>query len=424
MSDDFTKALLREEAAPRRALADALFATVKTGVPFVHALAAAEVLGFEVLERYLGRSDVPFVREVVPDATLIAQLPPGLCGRLRAIPVRRDKTAVCVDPVDVVDVVVADPTDAHPADEIAFHLGARVRLFRATVGAIEEALEARRSRATPPWGTPIHDAPTLADPEPAPNSLGSEIPIPLTRRAFSTSAVSGGTQRPPPWVDPTDSALGEGYAVEPGAFRQIVEVNERRHDAVFARAAITQRPALGPSFIPSPPSVPTEMAPSSHAGLARSPEVAAVVDALREAASRDAMLDLILTGARVVAVKAALFVVKRDGYHGWTCTPEFSDEATLRALHLPFDVGSVFDQAVRDGFYLGPIPPDDAHGSFGALLRGGSDNVALAPIFVSGKAIVVLVADDLTETGSAIRALEELARAAATALMRVVRARR
>jgi hypothetical protein len=82
----------------------------------------------------------------------------------------------------------------------------------------------RRANWTPPWGTPVHNAERSAKSEPPRSALGSEIPIPLTRRTFA--AVSGGTQRPPPLVDPADSALGEGYPVDSAHFRQIVEVNE------------------------------------------------------------------------------------------------------------------------------------------------------------------------------------------------------
>src|SRR5690349_22143737 len=56
--------------------------------------------------------------------------------------------------------------------------------------------------------TPVPQHPQLQlGSEPPKSGLGSEIPIPLTRRAFGP--VAGGTQRPPPLVDPTDSGLGE-----------------------------------------------------------------------------------------------------------------------------------------------------------------------------------------------------------------------
>ncbi|MBF5066946.1 hypothetical protein G6O45_27430, partial [Salmonella enterica subsp. enterica serovar Istanbul] len=82
----------------------------------------------------LARSEAPYLRQVVPLAELVDRLPPGLCARLLALPVRRDAIT------GTVDVVVADAGDPHPGSEIAFHLGAPVRLVRASPAAIEKAL--------------------------------------------------------------------------------------------------------------------------------------------------------------------------------------------------------------------------------------------------------------------------------------------
>jgi hypothetical protein len=257
---------------------------------------------------------------------------------------------------------------------------------------------------TPPWGTLVHGS------EPPDEGLGSEIPIPLTRRAFGS--VSGGTQRPPPLVDPQRSALGEGYAVEPGQLRQIVEVNERPPSAASAW------PEPVTSFIPGPPPLPGAAA----ATPSRLVDRGAVLSALRAASSRDEVLALVLAGARMVAAKVALFVAKRNGYVGWACTPELAGRAALMSLVLPLDGGSVLEAASREGMYLGPLGAHD--GPLDALLGGATRDVAAVPIRVAGKTAVVVLADDLGETMLATRRLEELASAAGDAFTRLVRARR
>ena len=433
MTDELTKALLLEEVASKDVVADALLASVMGRVSFVQALAESRQVSADVLGRYLARAEAPFLRMVAPLQEIVERLPPGLCAALLALPVRRDAIT------GTVDVVVVDAADPHPAKEIAFHLGAPVRLVRAPLAAIEDALHRLRGSlppaldprddermydsrpragvpappaasenaaspfkggTTPPWGTQVGPAtpPSAPPSEPPRSGLGSEIPIPLTRRTYA--AVSGGTQRPPPLVDPKDS-LGEGYAVDAGHFRQIVEVNERSRNAGDAAgASLLQRFSI----------------PFADIG--------GILAALRAAGARDEVLELVLTGARMVARKVALFVVKRGGYLGWACTPEFGERAQLQSILVPLDSTSVFEEAVRDGLYLGPLRHDEVHAALLHVMHGATRDVAVVPIRVSGKTAVVVLADELGDTMLATRRLEELARAAGEAFARIVRMRR
>lgn len=531
MSDELTKALLLEEVVEERAFAEALFASVKGGVPLVQALVDSRAVSPDILTRYLGRSDAPFLRQVVPVTELVDRLPHGLCARLLAVPVRRDAIT------GTVDVVVADPSDWHSAHEVAFHLGAPVRLVRAPIAAIEEALRklrhrskppsarppasrpsarpphasrpdderiydsrprasshaqapapaavpasvrratlpppdpslakkderalvldglspealrpsrvpvveqriahvvpppstappaiARRGRDTPTWGTPVHNAPVATAPSEVPASgLGSEIPIPLTRRTYATDR--GGTQRPPPLLDPSDSGLGEGIPLDPAQLRSVVEVrtnNTANTDIDGLRPdAMLQSPMA--SFIPGPPPMPAAGKFAAYAPQIPFADVGGILAALRAAGSRDEVLELVLTGARVVAARVAVFVVKRGGYLGWACTPEFGDRAALQAVLIPMDAASIFDEAVHEGLYLGPIRHDELHMPLHTVMRHATRDVAVVPIRVSGRTAVVIVADELGDTMLATRRLEELAMAAGDAFARIVRLRR
>ena len=163
---------------------------------------------------------------------------------------------------------------------------------------------------------------------------------------------------------------------------------------------------------------------AAYARRCRAADIGGILAALRAAGSRDEMLELVLTGARIVAHKVALFIVKRGGYLGWACTPEFADRAALQSILVPLESASVFDEAVREGLYLGPIRHDEAHAPLLHVMRGAARDVAVVPIRVSGKTAVVLVADELGDTMLATRRLEELARAAGDAFGRIVRLRR
>ena len=280
----------------------------------------------------------------------------------------------------------------------------------------------RRPRDTPPWGTQAHGGATAAPPSDQPTSaLGSEIPIPLTRRTFN--AVSGGTQRPPPLRDPSSTGLGEGIPIDPGHFRQIVELHDRTQTHADAGLpGVREAPVA--SFIPGPPPMPGGGVFAAYAPQMPAAESGGILAALRAATSRDEVLELVLTGARNVAHRVALFVVKRGGYLGWACTPEFAERGSLQAVLVPLEAASVFDEAVREGLYLGPIRHDEVHATLLHVMRGASRDVAVVPIRVSGKTAVVLVADDLGDTMIATRRLEELAQAAGEAFTRIVRLRR
>lgn len=518
-ADELTKALLVEEVAPPRKVAEALFASVNGGVPLLQALVDSGAASPDVLARYLARNDAPFLRHVVPIPELVERLPRGLCARLLALPVRRDAIT------GTIDVVVADPADPHPPSEIAFHLGAPVRAVRAPVAAIEEALrrlrmssrehvgsipspaerfheaaraaersdgdlyDSRRevrdgwansfparadgnaprrgptlppampelSKAlpserdaparrgglvlepdsapppahqqpaparirTPPWGTPVHvlresnprRAPATDPPQ---SGYGSEIPIPLTRKTYHPGMLGGGTQRPPPLVNPAAGGLGEGYAFDPSNLRDVVEKG----------APGVSVPAAGQpigSFIPGPPPLPGASGFTAFAPQLPFPEMHGILAALRNAGSRDEILELVLTGARMVALKVALFVVKKGGYLGWVGTPELADRAALQSVLIPLDANSIFDRAVREDLYLGPIRHDEVHAPLLRVLKGPSRDVAVVPVRVSGKTAVIILADELGDTMIGTRRLEELARAAGEAFARIVRTRR
>jgi hypothetical protein len=484
---------LVEEVATPRAVAEALFASINGRIPFLHALVDAGAVAPELLDRYLARAHVAFVPHVTALPELVERLPEGICERLLALPVRRDPAS------GAIEIAVADPSDPHAAREIAFHLGMPVRVVRAPVAAIEEALRRlrilaredgpmdrfreaaraaeesfeleRRSRParsrslpppapalaismpsstdipprrgglvidtdsapppgtpsgapprvrTPPWGTPVHNV-KVAPTDPPSSGYGSEIPIPLTRRNWNV--VSGGTQRPPPFLDPTAAGLGEGYAIDTTGFRDVVEKGTpitapSAAPSVGAPAPISTRTARAAS-IPGPPPLPAQMAAPSF-----SPEVGNVLAALRNVSTRDEILDLVLTGARVVALKVALFVVKKGGYVGWSGTVDLADRAALQRVAIPLDANSIFDSAVRQDLYLGPLPIDDVHAPLFRILASPTRDVVAVPIKVTGKTAVIILADDLGDTMIGTRRLEEIARAAGEAFSRMVRTQR
>jgi hypothetical protein len=383
---ELAQSLLRSDAVTREGLARALFASVTEGVPLVRALLVTGALDERLLDAELARWDGPTVRDLSFDAELVAKLPAGLCRRLLALPLCRDRES------GAVHVAVADGRDPHGPLEIAAHLGLRTEPFRARLGPLLAAIDrldgaarsgpvplaapmwvrpdlARMAKMrTPAWGTPIPSPPS---PSVAPHVVrvtDSERPIPLLRRSKAPRA-------------------------EPQRDAEIPPASRRPARSSFV---------TGP--LPLPPAEP-------------------VLAALRAAHDRDAVIALVLTGVHAVARRVAILVVKRDLFLGWACTPEFCDVRTLRAVQIPTTSPSILATAAAAGTYLGPIFETEAHVPLLQAMGRASRDVAITPVRVSGRPALILVADELADAALSTQRIDEIAEEAGKALGRVVRRR-
>ena len=146
-----------------------------------------------------------------------------------------------------------------------------------------------------------------------------------------------------------------------------------------------------------------------------------MLDGIRAATSRDAVLELLVTGARTIARKVALFVVKKHELVGWTCTPELGDVATFRALHVRLDATTILARALPGGTHLGRVLRSAAHAPILAAMKDAPGEVAVTGVRVEGHPAVVILCDELGDTMIATRRMDELARVAGEALAGIVR---
>jgi hypothetical protein len=147
----------------------ALAVSRRTNLPSALAVDRPDLL--ELIDRELGRAELPSLEIVRPQPNLVAALPAGLCERLGALPVRQDPRS------GRIDVAVVDPLDPHVARELEFHLDRPVRLLFARFEAIDAAL-----RQLPIGVTRAPSGP----------------PLPLVRRAVSLGpSVSSGSATEP-----------------------------------------------------------------------------------------------------------------------------------------------------------------------------------------------------------------------------------
>jgi hypothetical protein len=435
------RALLLADAVTPSALARALFAVATEGVPLPRALVALGAMRHDRLEEELARVEGPVVRHVVPLPDLVAQLPPGLCSRMLALPIRQDPRT------GTVDVAVADARDPHAAREIGFFLKAPVRIVRAPLAAIEAALDrtvtasATRAEAlaapiwmaekppmpprqstTPIWGTPIPRRSTMPPgpgtmrPTP-PSSMPPSMPLLLTRPPLPRTSFAS-----PPL--PTFASSGTLHSPQAPAMRPTLD--EDGEPILELRTNNMRGPMSFSESVTTAPFGYTEggevrvLSGSEAPGLPF-PDASAVIGLMRGAGTRDQVLGALLSGVRAVARKVALFVLKQNAYVGWTCTPELGHVAAIRQVSIPVALPSVFTTAAAGSTYLGPLYRNEASSQLLDVMEKASRDVSIAAVRVQGRPVVLIVADELGDTLLATQRIEELARAAGDALARVVK---
>lgn len=159
------------------------------------------------------------------------------------------------------------------------------------------------------------------------------------------------------------------------------------------------------------------------------PPPAAVVDvkmfltAMNKANHRDDIVELAFRCMGLFANRVALFSAKRDGFHGWLCNEAFGSPEALRKVVIPNNQPSVMATAATTTTYLGPLPTTPVHGPLLAVMGKASSDLAVASVRVGGKVAAMLVCDELRDTLSSTRKLDELARTMGDALTRLVKTR-
>jgi type II secretion system (T2SS) protein E len=420
------RSLLLADAVTPDALAEALLLSATRGTSLVRALLATDAIDAPQLELHLERGNAPYMRHVAAVPPLLQGLPPGLCERLLALPVRRDPRT------GTVDVAVVDPSDPHPAEEIGHWLKVPVRVVRTSLASLDAALrrtsevpdEGLRSLAPPIWVPPYAETP-----RPVANTPAHGSPA-LGASANTTADGSPSPMGAPnPAVDPNiPFALTRKGVAPSDSLGTAADRKEETPDPVLdLRRPKTSRPAAAEA--PEQPVTvrgPFGLGAESGQPTARpSAEFAAILGEIREAHDRDAILELVLAGACTIARRAAVLAFKRGALIGWTCSSELADRAALRTVHL-IAAGTALAPALdHGGARLVRIPLDATHAPLLWVMNTPpAKEVALVAMRVEGKPVAVVFADGLNEPLQAVLRLEEIAQVAEVAIAAVLRQRR
>jgi hypothetical protein len=440
------RSLLLADAVTPQALAQALLMSATRGMSLVRALLATRAIDAMRLEQLLERGDAPYMRHVAPVMSLVQPLPPGLCERLLALPVRRDPRT------GTIDVAVVDARDSHPVEEMAHWLKAPVRMVRTSLAAMDAALRrvhekheaGMRPLAAPIWvpsateprpdlpRTPAYGSPAVeASSSPAadeadeadessmngelqPTAHDPDIPIPLMRKSLASVTVS---DLGPPAVE-----RGVPADVEP-----VLELRSRRPagaaSAIGPQAregAPETEPVLDLRKRKSLHSVPPSAPPSPFE------DVGPRLDAIRAAPDRDTILEEVVLAVRTIARKVGVMAVRRDALVGWSCTAEFAERTTFRAARLPMTMSGVLGVALASpSAELARIPKDGTHAPLlAAMISPPAREVGMVAIRVDSKPVALVLADDMDDALVGAQRLELVARVAGQSLARLLRERR
>jgi hypothetical protein len=458
MTFALARSLLLADAVSPDAMAQALLAAATRGTSLVRALVATRAIEIGRLEQHLERGDAPFMRHVAPVLALVQHLPPGLCERLLALPVRRDPRT------GTIDVAVVDARDPHPVEEMAHWLRAPVRMVRTSLASMDTALRRiherpsqPRSLAAPIWvppavevsrevmKTPAYGVQAL-DPSSGPATT-RDVRIP---EHVGADGFSDGTARVPS-QHPIDSGHSDDVTMEPDTQRpNIPFVLTRRsapslpsvlgppaeerlagqplseddgvvHELQTRREPepvleLRRRKSMYPEVDSPPSSAPTLVGLPTAAGI----------EAIRSAQDRDLLLDRVVGAMSAVARKVAVLAVRKDALLGWTCSPELGDRAALRAARItpaPSDALRIVQD--EKGALFARIPKDGTHAPLLAAMRvPPSGEVGMVAVRAYGKVVAVVVADEMRDPRLVKGRLEEVAQVAGEATERLLRERR
>jgi hypothetical protein len=355
--------------APAAAVEQALIAEASQGVPFVAALTERFPELAQMAERELERAEAPEIHWVRPVPELVRRVPAGMCERLLAVPVHEDAND------GRVDVAAVDVLGPHVGVEFAFHLAAPVRVLRARLPEIRAAL--------------------------------ASLAVPVGR----ASGDSRGSVRAPPDV----SYSGTQGSVPPPRLPSDAPIPLVRRPPFSQRSAGTapSEPVLNLSrskvFSPEPPFAFELSFEAATAELARADSAEQVARVLCQALEPAVVL--------VVAVRGGSLEVR-------AASRSVADKATS-SFSLPAGKNSVFDIAVRAGFYLGPLPSTWVHAELRGLLpSGAADEVYSAPVLVASRPVLALMMARFGPSLDATRRADRLIVAAAAAIERILRSKK
>lgn len=240
-------------------------------------------------------------------------------------------------------------------------------------------------------------------------------------------------------VDPLETHVEQEFSfhlnarvrVVRAAYADLVTALDMLKDAArgHARApspALYNEPLKGGGGTPSSPPIPlVRRQPGSATAPSPRPPLGPARTRILAASNPPELIDALLHALAAEAKKVLLLAVKEGSFEGLRSNLErAAGAADVRSLRSAVGEPSVLQSALTAGYYLGGLKQAPFDRAIAATLELGADEVYALPVFVSGRAALMVVAGGLEGTLETTRRIDELSRDAGAQLEQIVRSRK
>ena len=341
----------------------------------------------QLVEFYHKRLMIPRMPDaklnVIP-ARVLQLVPADMAAEFRVVPVE-------IDNEGTLTVAMADPSDNHAVDELAFFADRFVLRAVASESAVRRALETHYGLrfSSPRPGERAAPAP-FTGPAAPPTFVGAPSNGPASDAKPSSGnappARSGSIQVPP---KPSREELE----------RQIVLLTRvKRSEETPLPMPVPPPPDYTPTYASDepilltkrkPPPEPVDTIPGMTLPIPETP-----LEQLRATEDRDEIVRLVLEYVAQMCRRALFFVVKKSLLVGHAGRGDDFELASLQKLAINIEVPSIFRDVIASRLpYRGPLPDTQANHDFAEAVGGVTPEVLVMPIAVRERIIAVLFAD-------------------------------
>lgn len=356
MADSAAALLLRHGLVTPEQVAAAHKLRQRDGGSFGECLVRLRVVDEEQLVAFYHRrcmiQRVADAKLMIISPKVLALVPPDMAAEFRVVPID-------IDAEGTLTLAMADPTDNHAVDEIAFFADRFIVRTVATETAVRRAIE-------------------------------THYGVTFTSPPASQPAAAPRAQPAPPSPKPTREALEQ----------QIVLLTKvKRSEETPLPIPVPPPEDYAPRYIPDEPSEPILLTkpkslPRDTAPQLLIPTPDPPLAELRAARGRDDIGHVVLDYVGLLCRRAIFFVVRKELLVGHDVRGEALDEQSARELAINIEAPSIFRDVIASRLpYRGPLPDTAANRTFARLLGGVDGDVLLMPIAVRERIIAVLYAD-------------------------------
>ena len=364
-------------------------------------------------QRRLMITRVPDHRLVDVSKKALDVVPADMAAEFRVVPLE-------IDAENHLVLAMADPTDNHAVDEVAFFADRFLVRVVATESAVRDAIERHYgvhftspraadqvARVAQPMseshpGTPARQSPpppkpTLLQTPAATVKPGPATEAPPTRQPNPSPPPA--EPKAPPTPKPSKQALEE----------QIVLLTKVKYaDATPLPMPVPPPDDYQPEYLPQHDEPILLTTPKTAAaerpkrdtlpGFAQFTVPDPPLARLRAAAHRDEIAAAVLDYVALLMRRAVFFVMKKSILIGHDVRGANIDLGAVRKLVINVEAPSLFRDVIASRLpYRGPLPETPANRAFSHALGGVSNEVLLMPLAVRDRVIAVLFADGASQ---------------------------